>query len=65
MAFQFTEFCAGAPFVFHLLFMFQPETPTYLIKKGAYEEAKKSLIKLRGANYDVDSELALIEGIEL
>ncbi|KAH1023377.1 hypothetical protein HUJ04_012591 [Dendroctonus ponderosae] len=60
--YKFTEFCACVPLIFHILFMYQPETPSYLIKKGSYEEAKKSLIKLRGANYDVDSEFTRIEG---
>lgn len=42
---------------------FQPETPSYLIKKGKYDQAKKSLEKLRGKNYNVEAELSKIEGL--
>lgn len=50
--------------MFLVIFVFQPETPYYLIKKGDYEEAKKSLAKLRGTGYDVDTELLIIEGVD-
>ncbi|XP_018573957.1 facilitated trehalose transporter Tret1-like [Anoplophora glabripennis] len=55
-ALQFTIWCACLPFGFVILFMIQPESPTYLIKKGFYDEAKSSLVKLRGQLYNVDSE---------
>ncbi|XP_066254800.1 facilitated trehalose transporter Tret1-2 homolog isoform X1 [Euwallacea similis] len=59
---QFTKLCASAPVLFLIIFAFQPETPSFLIKKGDHEGARRSLAKLRGANYDVDSELTHIEG---
>lgn len=58
----YTISCAACVFVFFILFYFQPETPLYLIKNGKFEDAKKSLIQLRGAHFDVDSELTTIEG---
>lgn len=42
---------------------FQPETPNYLIKKGKYDQAKKSLEQLRGKIYNVDAELSKLEGL--
>lgn len=56
-ALQFTVWCTCLPFVFVILFIIQPESPTYLIKKGLYDQAKLSLIKLRGQLYNVESEL--------
>ncbi|CAG9759862.1 unnamed protein product [Ceutorhynchus assimilis] len=60
--YQFTKFCACMPFIFLMTFAFQPETPHYLIKKGEFEKAKKSLMKLRGTGYNVEAELLQIEG---
>ncbi|KAM0420260.1 hypothetical protein ACHAPT_011918 [Fusarium lateritium] len=40
---------------------FAPETPWYLVRKGKFEEARKSLIQLYGPNVDVDSKLAGIQ----
>ncbi|KAF9878858.1 maltose permease [Colletotrichum karsti] len=37
---------------------FAPETPWYLARKNKLEEAKKSLLKLYGNDYDVDYRLA-------
>ncbi|KZC09341.1 Facilitated trehalose transporter Tret1 [Dufourea novaeangliae] len=48
---------AMAPLVFFVIFMFMPETPLYYLMKGNEDAAKKSLTKLRGARYNVDSEL--------
>ncbi|KAL1492595.1 hypothetical protein ABEB36_010835 [Hypothenemus hampei] len=59
---KFTKLCAFVPFIFLLLFAFQPESPSFLIKKGEYEAAKKSLSKLRGTGYDVETEFKYIEG---
>ncbi|XP_076261691.1 facilitated trehalose transporter Tret1-like [Rhynchophorus ferrugineus] len=60
--YQFTIFCAVSPLVFFICFVFQPESPCYLIKKNKYEEAKESLLRLRGKNYNVEQELIQIEG---
>lgn len=57
----YTIACAVCTLVFVVCFYFQPETPLYYIKKGKFEKAKESLIKLRGPEYDVTRELGLIE----
>lgn len=57
----YTISCAVCVFLFFVSFYFQPETPLYLVKKGKFEQAKKSLIQLRGVKFDVDSELNAIE----
>ncbi|KAF5510423.1 Major facilitator-type transporter ecdC [Colletotrichum siamense] len=45
--------------LFLIVFLpFAPETPWYLARKNKLEQAKKSLQKLYGAGYDVDSKLA-------
>lgn len=44
-----------------VFFPFMPESPYYLIYNNQKEEAKKSLIRLRGANTNVDSEINEIE----
>lgn len=54
---HYTLMCATVPFVFFIFFFFQPETPIYNLKKGKVEAARNSLMRLRGAAYNVDSEL--------
>ncbi|KAF2901319.1 hypothetical protein ILUMI_04862 [Ignelater luminosus] len=44
------------PIIHFALFILMPESPYYFIKKGRYEEAKKSLQKLRSSS-DVEQEL--------
>lgn len=53
--------CAVIPLVFGGIFVFMPETPTYLIAKGKKEEAAKSLRWLRGDEYDISQELAELQ----
>lgn len=53
--------CAVIPLVFGAIFVFMPETPTYLIAKGKKEEAAKSLKWLRGDEYDFSQELAELQ----
>lgn len=48
---------AVVPLVFFGVFFFMPETPYYYLKKGNEEAARKSLLKLRGAHYNIESEL--------
>ncbi|KAL3275583.1 hypothetical protein HHI36_020338 [Cryptolaemus montrouzieri] len=60
---NFTILCASLPFLFLILFSFQPESPVYLMKKGLTEQAKRNLIRLRGSEIDVSEELAEIEGV--
>ncbi|XP_076234757.1 facilitated trehalose transporter Tret1 [Calliopsis andreniformis] len=56
---------AIVPLVFFAIFVFMPETPIYYLQKGNEDAARKSLIKLRGAHYNVDSELqSLKAGLE-
>lgn len=45
------------PLIFFAIFFFMPETPVYYLMKGNEEAARKSLIRLRGCQYDVESEL--------
>ncbi|EGI59828.1 PREDICTED: facilitated trehalose transporter Tret1 isoform X1 [Acromyrmex echinatior] len=49
--------CAVMPLIFFGIFFFMPETPVYYLKKGNEEAARKSLIKFRGNEYDVEAEL--------
>ena len=37
--------------------LFMPESPVYLLRKGMDKEANKSLQWLRGADYDVKTEM--------
>ena len=48
---------AIVPLIFFAVFVFMPESPIYYLKKGNEEAARQSLIKLRGARYNVDDEL--------
>ncbi|CAG9861903.1 unnamed protein product [Phyllotreta striolata] len=59
---HFTIWCASLPFVFVVTFAFQPESPVFLLKRGLYDDAKKTLITLRGERYKIDAELNEIEG---
>lgn len=59
---HFTIWCACVPVVFVILFAFQPESPTYLIRRKQDVQAKEALIKLRGPSYNIVDELIEIEG---
>ncbi|KAL1498083.1 hypothetical protein ABEB36_008939 [Hypothenemus hampei] len=48
------------PVAFFVAFSFIPESPTYLCKKAETDEALKSLIWLRGNDYEVEDELVKI-----
>lgn len=48
---------AVIPLVFFGAFFFMPETPVYYLKKGNEEAARKSLIRLRGNQYNIETEL--------
>jgi len=48
---------AIVPLIFFAAFFFMPETPVYYLKKGKEEAARKSLIRLRGNQYDIEAEL--------
>ncbi|XP_022901574.2 facilitated trehalose transporter Tret1-like [Onthophagus taurus] len=57
----YTLCCFGVPFVFIAFFIFMPETPVYYLKKNNVEEARKVLLKLRGNNYDIETEIIEIK----
>lgn len=57
----YTIILATIPLPFVIIFPFQPETPVYSIKKGREDEARKTLIRLRGDSYNVDAELKEIK----
>lgn len=54
---DYTMCCALLPLIFFVLFAFQPETPLFYLKKGKFDKAKASLIRLRGKKFNVDAEL--------
>ncbi|CAK1586495.1 unnamed protein product [Parnassius mnemosyne] len=56
--FVFNILCTLIPIIFGIVFFFMPESPNYLVVKGRNDEAKEALIRLRGRNYDVDTELS-------
>lgn len=47
----------AVPVAFGILFLFQPETPVYLLKKGKTEKAVKAYKKFRGKDYDCAEEM--------
>lgn len=53
--------CASIPIIFGVIFVFMPETPSYLLSKGKKEAAAKSLRWLRGNEYDFSQELAQLQ----
>lgn len=55
--FVFNILCLCIPLVFGVIFFFMPESPSYLVVKGRNDEARSALVRLRGDNYDVDTEL--------
>ncbi|CAG4950920.1 unnamed protein product [Colias eurytheme] len=59
--FVFNILCTLIPIVFAIIFFFMPESPNFLVVKGRHGEAREALIRLRGRNYDVDSELSNLQ----
>ncbi|KAL1489124.1 hypothetical protein ABEB36_014067 [Hypothenemus hampei] len=57
----FCILCAAVPIIFALLFMFQPESPPYLIKKNKKDKAIAAFARLRGKDYDPASEITEAE----
>ncbi|CAK9814494.1 Facilitated trehalose transporter Tret1 [Anthophora quadrimaculata] len=61
--------CAIEVLIFFGIFVFMPESPIFYLKKGTENSARKSLIRLRGAQYNIENELqehkeALMENSE-
>ncbi len=53
------------PILAFIILIFTPESPTYLIKSGNPDKAKKTILKLYGPDFDVDEELRQIKsGLE-
>lgn len=50
--FVLSMICAAIPLIFGAIFVFMPETPSFLLSKGKKEAAAKSLQWLRGPDYD-------------
>ncbi|KAM3955144.1 solute carrier family 2 member nebulosa isoform 2-T2 [Aphomia sociella] len=59
--FVFNILCTLIPIIFGIVFFFMPESPNYLVVKGQNDEAREALIRLRGREYDVDSELNILK----
>ncbi|XP_055379051.1 facilitated trehalose transporter Tret1-2 homolog isoform X2 [Condylostylus longicornis] len=59
--FPMSLICGAVPILFGLIFVFMPETPTYLVSKGNIESAQKSIKWLRGADYDHTQELSELQ----
>lgn len=60
-AFTLNLICATIPLIFGAVFMFMPETPSFLVSKGKKDEAAKSLRWLRGRDYDYSGELSELQ----
>ncbi|XP_031838029.1 facilitated trehalose transporter Tret1 [Nomia melanderi] len=48
---------AITPLIFFIVFIFMPESPVYYLQKNNEDGARKSFIKLYGAQYDIESEI--------
>ncbi|XP_022118223.2 facilitated trehalose transporter Tret1-2 homolog isoform X3 [Pieris rapae] len=59
--FVFNILCTLIPIIFAVTFFFMPESPNFLVVKGRHDDARDSLIRLRGRNYDVDGELTSLQ----
>lgn len=53
--------CGIIPLIFGAIFVFMPETPTYLVEKEKTEAAIKSFEWLRGKDYDHKTELTELQ----
>lgn len=51
----------GVPIIFGIVFLFQPETPVYLIRKHKMEKLPKAFQRIRGKEYDPSAEIKDIE----
>ncbi|KAK4877061.1 hypothetical protein RN001_009567 [Aquatica leii] len=49
------------PIFFVIVFIFQPESPTYTIKINKEKKARTDLIRLRGSKYDIEPEIEIIK----
>lgn len=58
---NYTIMCSLLPVAFVLIFSFQPETPIFYLKTSQYVKAVTTLKQLRSANYNIHTELAMME----
>ena len=49
--------CAIIPIIYTLIFMFLPESPEFLVRKGKHEAAEQSMMLLRCKAFDYKSEI--------
>jgi len=56
-----TWVCLAIPVLLGVSMSFMPQSPFYLIGQGKEQEARKSLTRLRGPKYDIDSEIVQIK----
>lgn len=56
--------CGLLPILFGIIFVFMPESPTYLVSKNKIESAVKSIQWLRGSDYDYNAEIDELKVIE-
>lgn len=54
---SYTIIMAILPVIFVIAFVFQPESPIYLLKHNKEDKARTALIRLRGNSYDIDAEI--------
>jgi len=52
--------CFVFPAILAFLMFFMPRSPIFLVSKGKYEEARKSLLFYRGPNFDAEMEVKKI-----
>ncbi|KAL7288117.1 facilitated trehalose transporter Tret1 [Trichogramma pretiosum] len=55
--YQLSLLSTVVPVVFAGVFFFMPESPIYYLKKGDEDSARAALVRLRGPNYNVESEI--------
>lgn len=56
-----TKILLVVPTIMAIWMFFMPESPVFLISKGRRDDAKKSLLFLRGPKFNIEKELAEIE----
>ncbi|XP_031348943.1 facilitated trehalose transporter Tret1-like [Photinus pyralis] len=59
----FTIVMTAIPIIFCVSFAFQPETPIYRLKQKDEKEARYSLKRLRGSNYDPSHEIQELNAV--
>lgn len=63
-AFALNLICGCIPLIFGAVFLFMPESPTYLVHKNQLDKATDSIQWLRGSGYDTKGELAELTASE-